>query len=144
MTLPLGHYETAEDAETAFYEALRHADLDAMMTVWADEEDTICIHPNGPRLIGTDQIRESWQSIFDNGAVTIRALQQHCTSSTRLAIHNLIEEVTIDGERGPHLVLCYATNIYVREMRGWRLICHHASPADDDEIAEPEHHGMLH
>ena len=144
MNLSYGQHDSAQDAEVAFYESLRHADLDAMMQVWSQENDIICIHPNGPRLIGQDQVRESWQAIFDNGAVRIRAVQHHCTNTSRLAIHNLIEEITVSTERGAQMILCYATNIYVRDIAGWRLTCHHASPAGDEEMPEPEHHGLLH
>ena len=36
-------YPTPQDAEAAFYEALESADLDAMMQVWADDEEIVCM-----------------------------------------------------------------------------------------------------
>ena len=45
-------FKTAQDAETAFYEAQEKADLDAMMAVWADDDDIVCVHPGGMRLSG--------------------------------------------------------------------------------------------
>jgi len=144
MSSPFSNYDSAEAAEEAFYDALRSADFESLMGIWADDDDIVCIHPNGPRLIGQQEVRQSWQSILGNGTVEIRAVQQHCTSSSRLAVHNLIEEITVSGKRGSQTLLCYATNIYVRDMHGWRLACHHASPAGDDEIAEPAHGGVLH
>ena len=47
--------ETAEQAETAFYTAFENADTDAMMEIWADDGNIMCIHPNGPRLVGQQE-----------------------------------------------------------------------------------------
>jgi ketosteroid isomerase-like protein len=49
-------FATPEDVETAFYEAIARADLAALMSVWADDEEIVCIHPTGQRLTGTDAI----------------------------------------------------------------------------------------
>jgi hypothetical protein len=43
-------FATPEDVETAFYEAIARADLGALMSVWADDEEIVCIHPTGQRL----------------------------------------------------------------------------------------------
>jgi ketosteroid isomerase-like protein len=40
-------FATADDAERAFYEALAKSDLDAMMAVWSEDEETVCILPGG-------------------------------------------------------------------------------------------------
>ena len=34
-----------DDMEAAFYEALRHGDIDKLMACWADEDDIVCVHP---------------------------------------------------------------------------------------------------
>ncbi len=57
-------FPTAQDAENAFYEALERGDLDAMMAVWAEDEEIVCVHPAGERLTGQDQVRASWTKIF--------------------------------------------------------------------------------
>ena len=65
-------YTSAEDAEQAFYEAIGRGDLDALMSVWADDEEIVCIHPTGQRLRGPLAIRESWRSIFaGNSRLTV-------------------------------------------------------------------------
>src|SRR5690349_3843232 len=61
-------FPTPQDAETAFYEAFERADLAAMMAVWAESDDVVCIHPSGPRLTGFEAVRESWVQIFSNGS----------------------------------------------------------------------------
>lgn len=144
MSFQFVSHESAEAAEHAFYEALRNADFDSLRSIWADDDDIVCIHPNGPRLLGRKQVLESWHDILGSGAVNIRAVQQHCTSSSRLAVHNLIEEITVSGARASQIMLCYATNIYVRDLHGWRLACHHASPAGEDGAVEVSHGGVLH
>ena len=47
-------YPTPEDAETAFYDAFERGDLAGMMSVWAEADHVVCIHPQGPRLVGFD------------------------------------------------------------------------------------------
>ena len=54
------NFPTAQDAENAFYEALERADVEAMMEVWAEDDDIVCVHPAGPRLAGQDQVRAGW------------------------------------------------------------------------------------
>jgi hypothetical protein len=48
-------------------DALERADLEAMMAVWAEDEEIVCVHPTGPRLAGHEQVRESWRQIFAGG-----------------------------------------------------------------------------
>ena len=52
-------FASPEDAETAFYDAIERADLEAMMAIWADDEEVACIHPAGQRLTGLAAVRES-------------------------------------------------------------------------------------
>jgi hypothetical protein len=41
----------------AFYDALTKCDLEAMMAVWGDDDDVYCVHPNGARIMGVEQVR---------------------------------------------------------------------------------------
>jgi len=47
-----------DDIEAAFYDALRQGDIERLMACWADEEEIVCVHPGGPRLIGSGAIRD--------------------------------------------------------------------------------------
>ncbi len=60
-------FATPQDAEAAFYDALERADLDAMMAIWAEDEEVLCTHPNGERIAGFAAVRESWRQIFASG-----------------------------------------------------------------------------
>src|SRR6185312_15893809 len=48
---------TAQDAENAFYGALEGGYLEGMRAVWAEDEETIGVHPGGARLSGPDEVR---------------------------------------------------------------------------------------
>ena len=50
---------SAQDVENAFYEALERADLELMMSIWADDEEIVCIHPGGPRLAGIKKLNKA-------------------------------------------------------------------------------------
>ena len=56
-----------DDVEAAFYEALQTGDLEKLMACWADDEEIVCVHPGGPRLLGASQIRSSFEAMFANG-----------------------------------------------------------------------------
>jgi len=133
-------FPTAQDAENGFYEALERCDLDAMMAVWAEDEDIVCVHPAGARLTGQDQIRESWTRLFSGGPrARVHITSQVAISGMMLAVHSVHENFTIQGQaRGdaPQPVPIVATNIYLRTAAGWRMIVHHASPAPAQ--AQPE------
>jgi len=60
-------YATPQDAEAAFYESIERSDLETMMTVWADDDDIVCVHPGAARASGVAQVRESWRQIFAGG-----------------------------------------------------------------------------
>jgi uncharacterized protein (TIGR02246 family) len=122
-------FPTAQDAENAFYEALERGDLEAMMAVWAEDEDIICVHPTGPRLSGQDQVRESWAKIFAGGTgPRVHITQQVAVSGMMIAVHSLHENFTMEGEARAQVPVV-ATNVYLRTAAGWRMIVHHASPA---------------
>ena len=131
-------FATPQDAESAFYEALAKADLDAMMAVWGDDDDIYCVHPNGARLTGVESVRESWRQIFASGqTLRFQLRESQVVQGMMLAVHSVYEHITIAGEarpRGPMI----ATNIYLRTERGWRMVAHHASPAPAPATAGPE------
>jgi uncharacterized protein (TIGR02246 family) len=131
-------FGSSRDCEIAFYRAFEAADLAAMMAVWAEEDDIICVHPGGPRLAGIEAVRESWRRIFAGGPrLRLRVTQPLVTATLQTAIHTLHETVSAPGEvRGRVPVV--ATNVYIRTQRGWRLQLHHASPAPEHaQVADP-------
>ena len=131
-------FASPQDAESAFYDALTKADLDAMMAVWADDDDIYCVHPNGARIAGVERVRESWRQIFASGqSLRFQLREQQYVQGMMLSVHSVYEHITITGDlrpRGPVI----ATNVYLRTERGWRMVAHHASPAPATAATEPE------
>ena len=119
---------SADEAEAAFYAALARADLDALMALWADDEEIVCIHPGAPRLIGHAAIRASFETIFERGSVQIHPTQLHATHTMATAVHSVIEQVTKTSDAMPEVHIL-ATNVYLKTPHGWRITMHHASVA---------------
>src|SRR3546814_16412327 len=88
-------FTTPQEAEQAFYDALRQADLSLMMRVWADDEEVVCIHPGGMRTIGYDAMQSVWQQIFANGPVTIHPIRPMILTSVMSSLPVLIEHITV-------------------------------------------------
>jgi uncharacterized protein (TIGR02246 family) len=122
-------FTTPQEAESAFYEAFEKGDLDAMMGVWADDDDIVCVHPGGQRLAGAAQIREAWRQIFASGqTLRFRLRDQQSLDGMTLVVHSVYEQITAAGEARTHQPVV-ATNVYMRTENGWRMVVHHASPA---------------
>lgn len=136
---------TAEAVEEAFYDAMQRGDVDAMMALWADDEEAVCVHPNGSRLVGIPAIRAAFAAIFSRGGVDVRPSAVRILQGGTLATHNLVEKVVVTGPGGKRVVECVATNVYVKTPGGWRIVVHHASTiAEAAEPAPPEVPGVLH
>jgi uncharacterized protein (TIGR02246 family) len=137
-------FPTPEDAENAFYEAFERADLAAMMAVWAEDDDVVCVHPQGPRLIGFEAVRESWTQIFASGMqLRVRATEERRFLGQSLAVHAVVEILAAAGESESSPPVA-ATNVYVLTEAGWRMLVHHASPLPGPatEAPEPEPHTL--
>lgn len=121
---------SAEAAEHAFYAAMAAGDLDRMMALWVDGDEAVCSHPGGPRLIGPKAIRGAFREIFANGGVRIDTTGLHAWRGGDVAVHSLIERITVRGREGTEVVDVLATNVFVRSTDGWRMLMHHAAVAD--------------
>jgi ketosteroid isomerase-like protein len=131
-------HPTAEAAERAFYAAMAEGDLDHMMTVWAEDAGAVCNHPGGPRLVGLKAIRQSFREIFSNGGLRIDTTGVHAWCSADVAVHSLIERITVHGRGGSDVVEVIATNVFVRFGAGWRILVHHAGVAESAEAGDED------
>jgi uncharacterized protein (TIGR02246 family) len=133
-------FATAQDAENAFYDALGRADLEAMMEVWAEDEEIVCVHPAGPRLAGQEQVRASWTKMFANAPpMRVHVTQQVKVAGSLVAVHSVHENFLVEGEPEPQGPVA-ATNVYLRTPAGWRMIAHHASPVPGKPEMAPAPH----
>ena len=128
---------SADEIETAFYEALRLGDIDKLMSCWADEDDIVCVHPDGPRIIGATAIRASFEAMFENGgAILAQPVNVRKVETITSAMHNLIEQIEISTPQGAQTGFVMATNVYQRTAQGWRMVAHHASPGTRAEVSD--------
>lgn len=129
--------------EMAFYGAIARADITALMALWSDDEEIVCIHPGAARLVGHAAIRTSWEAIFERGGVQINPVQLHATQNLMVSIHNVVEEIAgnSDQQQNMHIL---ATNVYVKTAQGWRIVMHHASIAPGNMTIDPAAGSMLH
>ncbi len=125
-----------DDTEAAFYDALQHADIERLMACWTDEDDIVCIHPGGPRLLGHAAVRASFEAMFANGSVQAFPERVRRLDAGHCRVHSVVERVTIPGNDGPQHAWVTATNVYVKTAQGWRLVAHHASPGMANEPAD--------
>jgi ketosteroid isomerase-like protein len=119
---------SADEIEAQFYEALQQGDIVQLMACWADEDEVICVHPGGPRLIGTAAIRAAFEAMFANGRIAARPEQVCKVESLTSAMHNVVERVAVLTAEGAKEAVVIATNVYQRTPQGWRMVAHHASP----------------
>ena len=134
----IAHLQTTpDDVEAQFYEALREADIQKLMAVWSDDDDIVCVHPGGPRVIGARAIRASFEAIFERGGIPVQVGSVRRTVSLDSAVHNLVETVTIHSTEGAQQGFVVATNVYAKTTHGWRMVAHHASPGTAQDPGEP-------
>ncbi len=127
---------TSDDVEAVFYDALQNADLDKLMSCWGDDDDIVCIHPGGPRIVGLAAIRASFESMFVNGSIQAHPERVIKISSLTSEVHSVIERVEVMLPDGPQKAYTSTTNVYQRTAQGWKLVIHHASPGSPSEMKD--------
>jgi ketosteroid isomerase-like protein len=127
-----------EDTEAQFYEALREADIDKLMAIWSDDDEIVCVHPGGPRVIGARAIRASFEAIFAKGGVPVHVDSARRMQSLGAAVHSVVERVSVQTTKGQQTGYIIATNVFLKTAQGWRLVSHHASPGNPQEASEPD------
>ena len=115
-------------ANQEFYRAFTTRDLAAMDALWAREVAVACIHPGWDALVGRDMVMESWAAILGGaGAPQIR-----CEAPRAFVLGPsafvICREVLEQGQ-------LIATNVFVREPAGWRMVHHQAGPAGQAQPA---------
>ena len=134
--VPLSSGGNADDVEGAFYEALQIGDIEKLMACWGDEDDIVCVHPGGARLVGAAAIRAAFDAMFSNG--TIRAYPEKIRKAEAMSasVHSVLERIEVLTEDGPRHAYVIATNVYHQTAQGWRMVAHHASPGTPHEMQE--------
>lgn len=124
------HREEVLFANEAFYLAFAEKDLAAMDRLWADRSDVICVHPGWAALVGRAAVMASWARILGNPRQPPLEMQ--------------VSDVVDLGEL--MLVVCYervedtvmvASNLFVADASGPRLVAHHAGLCSDPPPLPP-------
>jgi ketosteroid isomerase-like protein len=131
--LPWG---SPDDTEQAFYDALQQADIDRLMACWADEDDIVCVHPGGPRLVGHAAVRAAFDAMFANGSVQAHPEKVRRLDAGHCSVHSVVERVTLMSDDGLQQAWVVVTNVYAKTAQGWRMVAHHASPGSRTEPVE--------
>ena len=135
-------FTSPQDAALAFYQAFEARDIDAMMATWAEDEEIVCVHPGGPRLVGYDAVRSGWEHLFAGDTLLSFRLDEVVLIETvGLAMQSAIEHVTVGNDPKPRGA-AIATNVFMRTPTGWRMVMHHSSPAPSVAVVTPP--GPLH
>ena len=136
------YFDSAEDAEAAFYSAFEMADISLMTALLADD-NVSCIHPNAMPIIGRKSVLASWQQILstiDEPAFYPEVLHSWVEGNEvgNTAIHLVAERVAADHQIDTETSLVLVTNVYIKQANGWRMMMHHSSlpPYNEDEAIE--------
>lgn len=119
-------------ANEAFYAAFAGRDFVAMDALWSRHFAVTCTHPGWLPLSGREAVMESWKSILsrDAPAIVCWNAAAHLTNDTAYVL--CYEEL----QRG----FLVATNIFVRESGGWKMVHHQAGacppPASLDSASD--------
>ncbi|MBE0474334.1 nuclear transport factor 2 family protein [Rhodoferax sp.] len=124
---------SSDELEIAFYDALQNADLERLMACWADDDEVVCVHPGGPRMIGLGAIRSAFEAMFNRGSIRVRAEGVRKIEALGSAVHSVRERVELLTPEGPMEAVVIATNVYHKTAQGWRMVAHHASPGNARE-----------
>lgn len=139
-------HATPEAVETAFYDALEAGDVDSLMDVWSDDDEIVCIHPGGPRLVGHQAIAGSWRKILANGPISVRPSEPHVLQGSLVSVHSVLSRVMAfarseepgQSQGGQAVTInMLVTHVFFKGSQGWRMVLHHASVTPQDTEAMP-------
>lgn len=139
MRKPKAHLAStgnADDTEAAFYDALQQGDIEKLMACWGDEDEMVCVHPGGARLVGPAAIRAAFDAMFANGTLRVQPLKVRKVQTLASSVHSVLERVELLTDEGPRHAYVLATNVYFLTAQGWRMVAHHASPGSLQEMPE--------
>jgi len=135
-------YNTPQEAEDAFYDALEGGDLNRLLSVWADTDEICCLLPMYPLIQGRQGIEDVFSHLFSQGqGVELSINHLSWIQTDEFAIHQVEETIqkVPPGTAPPPPF--YGTNIYRKDNHGWHMIVHQNAPTPQPpppELTIPE------
>jgi len=122
--------EQVLDANRRFYDAVEALDMELMEACWDSRPDVACLHPGGPWQRGWEEVRAGWEAIMANtGYIEFEIADTAVALADPVAWVTCTERITsASGAGTPAVAEVAATNVFVLDATGWRLVLHHASP----------------
>jgi hypothetical protein len=122
-------FETPQDTEDAFYDALEGGNADAMTGIWETSDTIGCLLPMAPMVQGPTVLDLLRSLLGQNGPVDIQVRHLSWIESDDMALHLVEERLPAPaGQQGTPPPL-YAVNAFRRGPDGWRMVLHQNSPA---------------
>ena len=113
----------------AFYHAFSHRNLQEMTSLWWQGSTSLCIHPGGQVILGWEEIRASWDSIFrhtDSLEIDIEIIKIEVDQALSYVV---VGETVLQSSRGRKIkAQSIATNTFQKMAQKWYLVHHHGSP----------------
>lgn len=142
--------EAVEAANTALYDAVEHADLDALNGLWLEDGVSV-VHPGWPILTGREEVLRSYALIMANTDyvqffLTDVEVSVHGDTALVRCTENILSggPAEDDGSAGPLVGgLVVATNVFRRAEGGsWKVWSHHGSPVLVEREDEDDEDGL--
>jgi len=122
-------YETPQEAEDAYYDALEEGNREQLLSIWADSDDICCLLPMYPLVQGRAAVEEVFAHLLSPGqGVSLSINHLHWIETGDIAIHQveeMLQNVPPDRQPPPPF---YGTNVFRKDSSGWRLLLHQNSP----------------
>ena len=126
----------------AFYAAFTAGDFAAMQALWSEREAIACVHPGWGALESNGEVMRSWKAIL-RGPTRPNVKIEHANATVFGEVAYVICYERLQDARGDDAGVAVATNVFVRESDGWRMVHHHAGPvatregvSDEDDADE--------
>ncbi|MEM8677388.1 MAG: nuclear transport factor 2 family protein [Cyanobacteria bacterium P01_G01_bin.67] len=116
-------------ANQSFYNAFADRDLKIMTSLWWQGSTSICIHPGSSPIVGWSNIRDSWDSIFQNTNSLEIDIEIIKVEVDQALAYILLREIVLQSNQGRRMkAQSMATNIFQKMAQKWYLVSHHGSP----------------
>lgn len=121
----------------AFYRAFSQRDATLMNSLWVIDNDSVCINPSSPPLLGSKRISESWDRMFQSSSqfqswvepTNIRVAVRGSSTAVVTCDELVFARRFVRGQKrqSEQINSLLATNIFRKIGSKWLLAHHHSS-----------------